>query len=427
MTSHPDLQRRLVNELRADLGAEPQQGPAGETANDVAPHITDEPKTRRAKRAARRVAGPAWHRFIGRIADATATRLRTNQSTERDRLAVEDELMHVEVELVHGELNAFRAAVDALPSIDEVQSLTVNLELMKGELGAFHQTLEDLGRAISPGAGIDGVPRQFAELRTQINALDRRLRTKPGAIADDFPAGSAPDVVSTDGPGFDYVGFEHRFRGDPDEILARTEERYLELLTANQPVLDIGCGRGELLAGLAARGVRGEGVDLDAEMIAEARARGVEAHLGDALEFLRATTEGSYGSICAIQVVEHLHIRQVVELLDLAATRLRPGGVLIAETPNPTSMIVLSRSYILDPTHVWPLHPSLLTFLCERAGFLEVEERFFGPAEELYLPMVDAGDESPPWVATVNQAFTQLNQILFGPQDYAIVASTPDE
>ncbi|HEX2736968.1 MAG TPA: hypothetical protein VHP57_02415, partial [Acidimicrobiia bacterium] len=124
MTSHPDLQRNLVDELRADLGAKPQPD------TDEAEPVTDEPKKRGAKGAARRVARPLWERFLDRTADATATRLRVSHSTEHDRLAVE-------VELMHGELKAVRAALDTLPSEDEVRSLTINLELMKGELQAF--------------------------------------------------------------------------------------------------------------------------------------------------------------------------------------------------------------------------------------------------------------------------------------------------
>ena len=82
----------------------------------------------------------------------------------------------------------------------------------------------------------------------------------------------------------------------------------------------------------------------------------------------RRLPEQSLGSIISVHVVEHLPLATLVELLELAATRLRPGGIFVAETPNPASLIVLGNSYILDPTHVWPLHPSLLTFLCERAG-----------------------------------------------------------
>ena len=160
-------------------------------------------------------------------------------------------------------------------------------------------------------------------------------------------------------------------------------------------------------------------------MVAEAQGHGRKVVLGDGLEYLRASPTNELGAVISVHVVEHLQLPVLVELLELAAARLRPGGVFIAETPNPTSLIVLGNSYILDPTHVWPLHPSLMTFLAERAGFRDVELRFFSPAEDYRLAPIDAGRDAPPWVADLNVSIERLNDVLFGPQEYAIVARTP--
>jgi SAM-dependent methyltransferase len=221
---------------------------------------------------------------------------------------------------------------------------------------------------------------------------------------------------------FDYVGFERRFRGDPEAVAAALAERYLDLLVANPPVVDIGCGRAELVEMLARRGVEAIGVDTDPSMVAEARDRGLDVRQVDGNSFLRGREPGSLGAIIATHLVEHLEFADLVELLELAATRLRPGGVLIAETPNPTSLVVLGNSFILDPTHLRPLHPSLLTFLCEGAGFRDVRLRFHAPASDYHLPMIDEPD-APPWTKRINEAFAKLNQVLFGPQEYALIAT----
>ena len=110
--------------------------------------------------------------------------------------------------------------------------------------------------------------------------------------------------------------------------------------------------------------------------------------------------------------------------VELAASRLGPGGVLVIETPNPASLVVLGNSYVMDPTHVWPLHPALTTFLCERAGFRDVELRFHSPAEAYHLPLLAESPDSPEWVHTVNAAFRRLNESLYGPQEYAAIATT---
>jgi len=223
---------------------------------------------------------------------------------------------------------------------------------------------------------------------------------------------------------FDYVGFERRFRGDAAEVLAMQEERYAELLAGHGPVLDVGCGRGELLEVLAGRGVEVVGVDTDPGMVVEARERGLQVDQADVVAWLRQRPQNSLGAIFSAHLAEHLELDDLLEFINLARTRLVPGGVFVAETPNPASLIVLGNSYILDPTHVRPLHPSLLSFFCENAGFRDVRLRFFAPAEGYHLPLLH-GEDVPAWAEPVNVAFGRLNEVLFGPQEYAVVASTP--
>jgi SAM-dependent methyltransferase len=439
VSSHPDLVPTRVEELRAALEL-PQRA-------DIAPQGGDVPAAvpgfrARCRALARRAAAPVLRPVLVRLTDAVARRMRF--AGEYDRLAVEVELLRAELDALVPALSALQTlatgiglAATGRDALAELQALEVNLELIKGELDAFRIALDDLGRAISPGAGLEGVPARFAELRERVNALDRRTRAASPPSSNAAPASAAAEPVAetdkrlADGPGaragdgFDYVGFEQRFRGDPADIRATLEERYLPVLARNPPVLDVGCGRGELLAALAERGIECSGVDLDPGMVAEARARGIDAHVGDAIAHLRDSPERLFGTITAIHVVEHLELDRLTAFLELAATRLRPGGVLIAETPNPTALVVLGNSYILDPTHVWPLHPSLLTFLCERAGFRHVELRFFSPAEAYQLPLIEETADTPPWLPTLNDALEQLNRTLFGYQEYAVVATTP--
>jgi SAM-dependent methyltransferase len=313
-----------------------------------------------------------------------------------------------------------RYALEAELVQAEAHAASVNLELLKGEVRSVIRTLEDLGMAIAPAAGLAGAGERLSELRERVNGLDRRLRSLQTQAVDSRehpPAQAAPSSAL-----FDYVGFERRFRGDPEAVAAALAERYLDLLVANPPVVDIGCGRAELVELLARRGVEAIGVDTDPSMVAEARDRGLDVRQVDGSSFLRDREPGSLGAIIATHLVEHLEFPDLVELLELAASRLRPGGVFIAETPNPTSLVVLGNSYILDPTHLRPLHPSLLTFLCEGAGFRDIRLRFHAPATDYHLPMIDDPD-APPWTKRVNDAFTKLNSVLFGPQEYALIAT----
>lgn len=324
------------------------------------------------------------------------------------------------------------AGASELSRLDEhvrrIDANEVNIELIKSDLQAINRNLERLSagvdamaKAIAPAAGLPGVPDRFAELRERVNAIERRTRSAapsppPGAATAERPV----DLRSSP---LDYVALERRFRGDPVVVQGLIAERYLETLRGRGPVLDIGCGKGELLQLLRSNDIEAVGVDVDPGMHSQARAAGLAVHLGDMNAFLEAQPPASFGAIIAVQVVEHLELEQLVRCLELSASRLRPGGVFIAETPNPASLIVLGNSYLLDPTHVRPLHPSLLVFLCECAGFASVEQRFFSLPDNGLRPIDDPA--APEWSGAINEAFQRLNDVIFGPQDYAVIAEAP--
>jgi hypothetical protein len=51
-----------------------------------------------------------------------------------------------------------------------------------------------------------------------------------------------------------------------------------------------------------------------------------------------------------------------------------------------------------------------------------VRLRFYSPASDYHLPLIDDAD-APAWAGQVNEAFAKLNSVLFGPQEYAVVAT----
>jgi SAM-dependent methyltransferase len=419
-----ELSRDKTDRLRP---SQPDQAPEEEVAPEPAPVAVAAPApvagprrraVRLAKRAARQLLGE-------RGVDKLRGYLRVDEA-----LRMGSESLRRTAELEQQVASMQRYALGAELVQAEAHAASINLELLKGEVRSVIQTLDDLGMAIAPAAGLAGAGERLSELRERVNGLDRRLRTLQAQATTPASAAPAPAPPAAAGsvqaaPSsalFDYVGFERRFRGDPEAVAAALAERYLDLLVANPPVVDIGCGRAELVEMLAKRGVEAVGVDTDPSMVAEARDRGLDVRQVDGNSFLRSREPGSLGAIIATHLVEHLEFADLVELLELAATRLRPGGVFIAETPNPTSLVVLGNSFILDPTHLRPLHPSLLTFLCEGAGFRDVRLRFHAPASDYHLPMIDEPD-APPWTKRINEAFAKLNQVLFGPQEYALIAT----
>jgi O-antigen chain-terminating methyltransferase len=181
-------------------------------------------------------------------------------------------------------------------------------------------------------------------------------------------------------------------------------------------VLDIGCGRGELLELLALRDVEAWGVDTDAALVEAASAGGLDVRHGDGLAALREAGPGALGGLSLIQVIEHLTSQQAVDLVALAADRVRPGGRVVIETVNPQSLYVYAHAFYLDPTHVRPVHPAWLMFLFQQAGFTEVavDWRTPPPAADVLEAVGDASHD-----ANVER----LNRLLFGAQDYAVIAT----
>jgi SAM-dependent methyltransferase len=282
------------------------------------------------------------------------------------------------------------------------------------EVDALHRQLE---RAQTELAERRKDARLVGEVDERLTRVERRARATNGAA----PATVAAQPAATALP--DYFAFESRMRGRTEDVRER-QRVYVDDFRDAEPVLDVGCGRGEFVALLRDAGVEAKGVDADADMVAFARGEGLDVEQADALAYLERLEDGSLGGIFCAQVVEHLPPGTLVRLLELAHAKLRPGGVLVAETINPLSPISL-RHYFADLTHAQPLVPETLALLARQAGFGEVETRFLNepPEDErlraVELPEDEAFDGAR---AALAHNVQRLNAQLFAPLDYAIVA-----
>ena len=262
-------------------------------------------------------------------------------------------------------------------------------------------------RADGAEAAREASARLVRELEERLARLERRGRsagTAPPTVAAQPAAAAVPD----------YFAFESRMRGSVDSVRAR-QRLYVDDFRGFAPVLDVGCGRGELVAMLGEAGIDARGVDADADMVAYACGEGLDVEQADAVDYLERLPDRSLGGVFMGQVVEHLPPNVLVPVFETVAAKLRPGGLLVAETINPLSPIAL-RNYFADLTHAQPLVPETLELLARQSGFAETEIRFLNePAERLTEP------DDPVIAANVRR----LNELLFGPLDYALVARTP--
>jgi 2-polyprenyl-3-methyl-5-hydroxy-6-metoxy-1,4-benzoquinol methylase len=287
------------------------------------------------------------------------------------------------------------------------------VEPLAADQRVFNDSVLKLVDALSERADASAAAREHAErlVRELEERLARLERRGPGTVGVAAPATVALQPAAASVP--DYFAFESRMRGSVESIRAR-QRHYVADVRQHAPVLDLGCGRGELLGLLREAGVEARGIDADADMVAYARGDGLEVEQADLVTYLDAAADGSIGAIFMGQVVEHLPAATLAQTLRLASAKLRPGGVLIAETINPLSPIAL-RNYFADLTHAQPLVPETLELLARQSGFAETEIRFLNePAERLTEP------DDPVIAANVRR----LNDLLFAPLDYALVART---
>jgi SAM-dependent methyltransferase len=292
-------------------------------------------------------------------------------------------------------------------------------------------------------AGGHELRERVALAEQRVLALKREMETllaRPGQPAP-APEGAAakgsaerPDLGGAFTATVDsltYVGFEDRFRGSQEEIRSRLGD-YLPIFASASDVVDVGCGRGELLDLLRQHGVDARGVDTNEGMVHLCRERGLEVEQGDALGFLERQPDRSLGGLAAIQVVEHFEPGYLLRFLETAYHKMRDGAPMVLETINPACWMAFFETYIRDITHRQALHPDTLRYLVQTSGFSKVDVHYRESVRESdRLDHVSAGEagstagehaELASVIRTVNDHAEKLNARLFSSMDYAVIA-----
>lgn len=171
-----------------------------------------------------------------------------------------------------------------------------------------------------------------------------------------------------------YRAFEDEHRGSHETIKQRLQV-YLPFITPllglypDCRAVDVGCGRGEWLETLIENGFNATGVDLDEGMLEACKARELPAEKAEAVAYLQSLPSESLTVLTGFHIVEHIPFDDLKALVTEANRVLKPGGLLILETPNAENLIVATQNFYLDPTHERPIPHMLLEFLVKFCGF----------------------------------------------------------
>jgi len=330
---------------------------------------------------------------------------------------------------------AIRTLQDELAETRDTRVAAVEHRVDAAEAG-LREASEEAGRLrdeVVPAAvsRSDALRERLAvELEEVASLVERSLRREPLPIADStaIDEGRLAEALDEVQP-----LLLKSFRGSEDEIRHRLD-RYLPELRQSAPVLDLGCGRGELLGLLREAGVEATGVEGDQALAGAARRRGLEVITGDLLEVLRTQQGDAFGAVTAIHVLEHLQPQRLPAVLAEVRRVLRPQGLFLAECPNPHTLRVGAALYWQDPTHRRPLLPETLELFLRAAGFAVERRELLHPFPPDQLLMDDEGGTealTDPEVTALadrlDRLRRRLDEIVNGPRDFAVWASKPDQ
>ena len=235
-------------------------------------------------------------------------------------------------------------------------------------LGALDRTNLDIQKRL--WADLEKIRQEYERLiNSELRMIRQRLQPHGGNTAGQ--------------PALDYEWFAERFRG-PEQRVRANQRVYIPFFQNIGRVLDLGCGRGEFLELLRENGIPGRGVEAGAESIAYCRSKGLDVEQGDLFTVLAALPEQSEDAIFCSQVVEHVDPMRLPEMVRLCASRLRGGGILAIETPNPACLAIFATYFYLDPTHTRPVPADLLAHYMREAGLSRTEVFTFSPARESF-------------------------------------------
>jgi len=262
------------------------------------------------------------------------------------------------------------------------------------------------------------VLRDRAWVQMRLDHMDRRLDELMRTGSGDGMTQAPLPRRSTD---LRVLGRPQR---EADGDLERRRASYVEHFKPSRgKVVDLRADDGEFLELLQSVGIQAYGIDTVLESVQRCRDHGLDVRHDDAIAHLTSVSSGSLGGIFAAHLVERLDSASVLRLFQLAADKLAEGGVLILETLNPRSLATRTSAACADLGHIELIHPDVLTFLAKSIGLRDVKVRYSSPPPErngrmLHSPVEDVA----PLVEQLNQRLRDLDDVLFGPTDFAIIA-----
>lgn len=338
------------------------------------------------------------------------------------------------VDRLHSAQNEWRAQLDFLKSTlaaqdelrdqhlaaterqrgEQLQALTNQLQAVKIPMAQMQQLSETVAALDTFRNSVNSLPAAHDHLKRAVLDQERRVNLLLEETRKRLPALMEQDQLAAMAAEADhtldafYVSFEDQFRGTRADIKQRVGVYLPYIQQANVGdrsalVIDLGCGRGEWLELLRDNGFSAKGIDQNRVMVRQCLELELDVIDADVVEFLQNLQPNSVAAITGMHIIEHIPFRRLIDLFDAALRALKPGGIVIFETPNPENIQVGACNFYYDPTHIRPLPPDPIRFVVEARGFVDVQILRLHPVSE------------------TDNTDIALQKFL-GPQDYSVIA-----
>lgn len=289
-------------------------------------------------------------------------------------------------------------AVDRLAT--SVEALATQVGHTEGPLAATIRRVQAGIATVELGAA--ELDDEVAELVATLTEVTARLAAAEEALAEQRQRLAALERTGGSGPapapGPGRRSEDHGVRHDPlVRRLARAARPATEDLqawaravgdavvdaTADAPLLDLASDRGEWLAVWRELGIEATGVDDDPAALDLLAAAGLPSVAGDPRDHLARVAAGSLGAVTAAVLADVVDLEVLVEVVDAAATAVRPGGVLVLLLADPATTATGDAQWA-DPRRR-PVAAATVEHLLLDSGWSEVD----------VLPVGGDGAEEP--------------------------------
>ncbi len=344
-----------------------------------------------------------------------------SMNTNLDEIQSKQHSMNTNLDEIQSKQHSMNTNLDEIQSkqhsmntnLDEIQSkqhsMNTNLDEIQSKQHSMNTNLDEIqSKQHSMNADLESVDIKLLDKEKKYHTVLTELSNNLLSIRN--------SVYNTniDPKNLNYESLVEQTSESFDVVLNQQSSYLQYIKKSNDSIpsglfIDIGSGRGEFLELLFKLDISCQGIENNPRMLESCLSHGhTNVQRADGLDFLRESENDSFKGITLFHVIEHFNLESMIHLIHQSLRTLKKNGVLILETVNPDSLFSL-MSFWKDPTHMHPIPSDMLKFYLEMAGFVNVKVIFNSPVPD--QERLEGSDKNT----------TKLNNILFGPRDYAVI------